>query len=330
MAGECTTCGYDASLTPISKELAEEVVVKFGDKVVLTGAEFEQNVDLLMQSQAGIKDIIACMSPEQRAQVFDNILEGLINERVISEWISNQGLDRTHEYKEQARRAHEAVDRDLAIRAFEREVVKNIVFSDDEAKNWYDKNRERLLSQPFLESLGGVKARGFSVNTEKEAKDFAARAGTTESDFTKIAQEAKRSVTNFGLVTAQSSSVEPQIRTKILAMKIFPATEVIRGGDNKYWVVQGFAKVEPTFCPFPQVKDAVKERMKEERAMDYLRKKVDEIRAQSRITVNKDYLKKRDEALTQQMTPAMPVQAPATPPAPSAAMASSGSAPKAA
>ena len=141
ISDQCTSCNScTSSSMPMNKELSDEVVVKFGDKVVLTGADFEQNVDLLMQSQAGIKDIIACMSPEQRDQVFENILEGLVNERLISAYIINQGLDKTREYKEQACRAHEAVDRDLAIRAFEREVVKNIAFTDEEANNWYEKN----------------------------------------------------------------------------------------------------------------------------------------------------------------------------------------------
>ena len=300
----------------MNKELSDEVVVKFGDKVVLTGADFEQNVDLLMQSQAGIKDIIACMSPEQRDQVFENILEGLVNERLISAYIINQGLDKTREYKEQACRAHEAVDRDLAIRAFEREVVKNIAFTDEEANNWYEKNRERLLSQPFLETLGGIKAQGFMANSEKEAKELMAKA-SKGNNFANIAQEAKHAVVNFGLVTAQSSSIEPAIRAKILAMKQFPMVEMVKGSDNKYWVIQGTGKTEPTFCSFAKIKDTVKERMKEERAMDYLRKKVDEIRSQSQVTVNKDYLKKRNEAMSPSvnMPQAQTMPEPATMPA---------------
>jgi PPIC-type PPIASE domain len=291
--GECATCESHMSLAPVNKELAEEAVITFGDKVVLKGAEFEQNVELLMQSQAGIKDIIACMSPEQREQVFENILMGLVNERLISEWVGNQGLDKTAEYREQARRAHEAVDRDLAIRAFEREIVKNIKFSDDEAKSWYQKNKERLLSQPFLETVGGIKAEGVNVGSEKDAKDFAGKV--KGSSLAKTAQDAKKSVVDFGLVTVQSTSLDPQIRTKIVALKQLPSTEIIKAGDNKYWVVHATSKVEPTFCDFAKVKDIVKDRMKEERAMEYLRKKVDEIASQAKVIVNKEYLKKRNQ-----------------------------------
>jgi peptidyl-prolyl cis-trans isomerase C len=298
-----------------------------GDKVLLTEPDFEQNVELLMQSQAGIKDIIACMSPEQQDQVYNNILEGLVNERIITQWISDQGLDKTPEYKEQARRAHEAVDRDLAIHAFEREVVKQIVFNDDEAQNWYDKNRERLMNQPFLEAVGGVKAKGFAVNSEKEAKDMVAKL-KAGSSLDKVAQESKKTVMDFGLVSPQSSSVDPQVRTKILSMKTLPLVEMVKGADNKYWVIQAMDRVEPTFCAFGKVKDIIKERMKEERAMDYLRKKVDEIRELSKVVINKDYLKRRaqqgmkkiEEKATQtmesmhdSMAAAMPQKSSATP-----------------
>lgn len=294
---QCTDCVTHApEENPIDAALAHEVVVSLEGKPLVTGAEYEQCVELLMHSQPEFKDLMAFMNEEQKDQMCNNILESLATERLIVKWVKDQGVDQTPEYQENARRAHDAVDRDLAIRSFQAEVAKNISFTDDEARSWYTKNRERLMYQPFVTMLGGVKAQGFSVATEKEAKDLEGKAQKAGADFAKVAQDAKQKVTDFGLVNVQSSTVPMPVRRQLMGMKKVPTVEVIKEADNKWWIVKASSKQEPTFAEFEAVKPAVMERMKEERFMDLVTKKINELKEKYHITIHKEYLQKRKKA----------------------------------
>ena len=281
-----------------SQKPKEEVVVSFNNKPIVTGAEFEKNIQLLMQAQPAFQQMLPLMNAEQQVQIYNQIAETMAAERMMTEWVKKAGLDKNAEYKANAQQIHEAVDRDLAVRAFQNELVKQITITDEEAENYYRENGDKnpaFKRAPFTAMMGGVKAQGVSFATDKEAKDFAALA--KKSDFAKAAQQAKKSVTDFGVVTSQTIAVDNKIKSTILDMKKFPSTEVVKSADGKFWVVQGLE--QPT--DFASIKENVKEVMMGEKFNELYTKKMGELKSEFNVVVNKNYIMQHAKSTAPQM-----------------------------
>jgi peptidyl-prolyl cis-trans isomerase C len=276
--------------------LLKETIVSFEGKPVITGRDYEKNFQMILEAQPALKDMLAYIPQEQQDQMYNQILEALILERVLLRHIKEEGIDRTPEYRKNAQRVHEAVDKDLALRAFESELLKEIVVSDDEARTFYDENKAKdptLQRPPFLVTPGGIKAQAFEAANEKEAQELAEKA--RKGNFNQVAKDAKKSVTDYGLVN-QQSFIDSEVKSKVLGTTKFPHIEVVKGSDGKYWVVREQSSQEPKYADFEKVKDAVKQIITGKKFNDLYTKKIEDLRSKYKVEVNKDYLKKRIKA----------------------------------
>jgi len=289
-------------------ELEKEVVVSFGGKPVITGADYEKSLVMLMQAQPAFQQMLPFMGAEQQAQIYQQIAESLAQERVMHKFIKDNGIDKTAEFKENARQIHEAVDRDLAMRAFQNEIVKGIVTTDEEAQKYYDINKDKAAFKrpPFLISASGVKAQAIVVSSAKEAQEIATQARQNQN-FSAVAKSFNKTVNDLGAVSAQSMAVDSTVKNKILAAKKFPSVEVIKGSDKKEYVVKMTGKQDEKFADFsqPEIKEAVKEMMLGEKFTDAYNKKINELKAEYNVVINKDYLAQRSKpAQTEETQPA--------------------------
>lgn len=264
----------------------EEVVVTFNGKTMVSGSDFEKNIELLIQAQPIFQQMLPSMPAEQQAQIYNQIAETMAAERMMIEDVKRKGLDKTAEYKNNARQIHDAVDRDLAVRAFQNELIKEISITDAQAEQFYNENRDKNAAfkrPPFTAMAGGVNARGITFPTEQAAKDFLAQA--KKSDFTAAAQQANKPITDL------TNAVDPKIKSAVTGMKKFPALEVVKSSDNKFWVVEG--KQDGQLAGFAQIKDAVKEVMMGEKFNEVYSKKMADLKSELNVVVNKDYIANR-------------------------------------
>jgi hypothetical protein len=302
---------------PVQTELDREVLVSFDNKPAVTAADYEKNIQLLSNVQPAFKDMLPFMPADQQDQIFEQIAENLATERIIQEWVKRGGIDKTPEYQENARQVYEAVNRDLAMRAFEQDIIRHITITDEDAQKYYEENKDKLpifKRAPFVASLGGVRAQTVTAANEKEANDIADKA--RKSSLAAAAKEAKKTVDDLGLVTTQSTSLEPDVKVKVLAIKKFPDVIVVKSGKNQWKVIEATARQEPQQAPYDEVKDQVKQILLRDKFTDAYNKKMAELKSEFKVSVNKDYLKKRKRPtppeLPTQTAPAGEAQAPET------------------
>ncbi|MFA6065623.1 MAG: hypothetical protein WC707_00390 [Candidatus Babeliaceae bacterium] len=276
-----------------------EVVITFNGKPVITGADYEKSIQMLMQAQPAFQQMWPFMGPDQQEQVLTQIAENLAAERVMQEAVKRSGLDKTSEFKDNARQIHEAVDRDLAMRTFQNELVKNIVIADEEAQQYYEANREKpnFKCPPFVRSGAGVRAEVILASSLKEAQDIAAQA-KKNPDFAAVAKSANKTVVDLGVVSQQSMGIDAAVKAKLLLVKKFPTVEVVTGSDKKEYVVKAISKSDEKFADFaqPEVKEAVKQILLGEKFNDIFNKKMNDLKAEYNVVVNKDYIAKRIKA----------------------------------
>lgn len=289
----CGCCAEteELKIEGIDPEILKEAIVTFDEKPVITGTDFERNFQALIETQPIIKEMLPSMPQEQQDQIFGQILDSFAMEKIMRRWVKESGTDQQAEFKKNARRAHELLDRDLALRAFENELSKNIVLTDAELSDYYQKQQATdpaFQRAPFATTPGGVKAQGFEAADEKEAKMLAAKVG----DFATIAKDAKKKLVDFGPVNA-SSFIDPEVKARILSAQKFPSTEVVKGMDGKYRVVRIISKKEGVYAPFEKVKDHVKAMMMQKKFGEMFNKKIEELKETYKVKIDKSYIEKR-------------------------------------
>ncbi len=283
----------DLKVEGVNPAALKETVISFEGKPVVTGEDYERNFQQIVQGQPALKDMLPYIPEVQQDQMFGQMLESMALEKLMLRWVKDNKLDQEPEYRKNAQRVHEAVDRDLALRAFESELLKEIVITDDEAKKFYDENKatdQMLPRPPFVVSQGGVKAQGFETANEKEAQDLAAKAKA--GDFTQVAKAAKKSISDYGAVNAQSF-IDNNVKDKILAATKFPSIEVVKGTDNKYRVVKIASKSDTKYADYDKVKDALKQTLTGKKFNELYNKKMAELKDKYKVEINKEYVQKR-------------------------------------
>jgi hypothetical protein len=276
------------------KKPSGEAVVLINGKPVISAEEFDQSIELLAQAQPAFAQVLPFMSPEQQEPIYLQIAETLAAERMMHEAVKRSGVDKTKEYQENARRIHESVDRDLAVRAFQNDLAKQIVITDDEAREFYDAQKDKnqaFKRAPFV-THGGVVARAVPCGDEKEANELL-QIVLKSKNLDTAAAGMKKEIIDLGIVNTQSFSVDNALRAKISVMKKFPAFEVVRDSAGEFFVVEGMRREESGTASFDTVRERVKEVMLGDRFNDALLKKLEELKREYAVTINKDFIAKK-------------------------------------
>jgi len=142
-----------------------EAVIMFGSKTVLTSDEFRKKLKMLQEAQPGLENIISSMPEGEQLKVYERFAEGCVAEQLISEYVKNKGLDATQEYRDMAQQAHETLDTNLRIQAFQNDLTKQIDgvvdrLSDEEVRAYYMEHRDKdpiFKREPFIKRRPGGK-----------------------------------------------------------------------------------------------------------------------------------------------------------------------------
>ncbi len=139
-----------------------EAAITLNGKTMLSCEQFSEKLNTIYDSRQGIREIIAQMPEEKQLEVFDQIAEGLIAERLIADDVKDRNLVD----KKMAEQAHKQLDTDLAIRAFQENLTGEIQgmitkIEDAQAAEFYAANRAKMpvfQQPPFLLNAAQIKA----------------------------------------------------------------------------------------------------------------------------------------------------------------------------
>jgi hypothetical protein len=146
----------------------------------------------------------------------------------------------------------------------------DVRITDSDVRKFYETNKD--TTPQLIISRGGVKAMGIPFDTEAEAKTFVTQIAAQGNDIKKAAQAAgiADKLKDFMTVNQQSMGIDPEVKAKIMGITKASSTEIVKGKDNKTWVVTITGKEETQYRPFEQVKAEIKDYLeKEERAKKF-------------------------------------------------------------
>jgi hypothetical protein len=169
----------------------------------------------------------------------------------------------------------------------------SVSVSDSEAKSFYDANKDKM--QGIVISQGGTAAQGIEFNNPVDARAFVTKVKMSQNDFKKAAQEdgLTAKIKDFKLVNSQSIGIDEVLRDKIVAIKTVPTIEMIEV-NGKYWVIAATAKEEPKYIPYEQIKDRLKQQLEQNKRVEILEKKINELRGEYGVTINEEYFRDQE------------------------------------
>jgi hypothetical protein len=154
-----------------------EVVITLGGSPLIKSENFEKKLAMIYQARQGIEAFIANMPEEEQLKVYEQIANGLVAEQLILDYVKKNKLDQAADYRELADQAHRQLEVDLALRAFQNALVKEVQdkITDEEAAKFYADHREKMpifQQAPFLINAEEMKAKGAKAGTKAQYAPF--------------------------------------------------------------------------------------------------------------------------------------------------------------
>lgn len=280
--------GLQKSSSATAANDGSAVIATMNGKPLMTAKEFETQFKNFIEKHP-YGAMLAQMEGVER-KMFD----GLVSQKLMSAWVVENGIDQTQEYKENL----EQLVQFLNARFFQ--MKHPATSSASEVKEFYDKNKENMPEAVI--SRGGINASAVSFTKEADAKAFLEKAKGKVLD--KAAKEANLSdkYRDFKLVNATSIGIEKDLRDKIMALKKFPALELIQVGST-YYVVSATGKEEPKYRSFEEVKASIEQRLNQQKQEQALEKEVEKLKKDYNVVVDEAYFNKKaanEPAVTEQ------------------------------
>lgn len=286
-----------------SAPMTGDVLVTIKGAPAITTDGLDKEKEKLLKANPQIKQAIAFMDPQELDR---NILEGLISQRLIDEYIAANKINETNEYKEALNDLYDAQKQFLNLKYFsERNPVS---VSESEIRNFYEANKDKQLRV----SQGGVAATGIEFADGAAARAFASRAKTSPGGFKKVAQDdgLNAKIKDFKLVNNQSVGIDEQLRDKIAAIKTVPSTEIFEV-NGMFWVINATSKEDPKYLPYDQIKDRIREQLEQQKRVESFTKDVENLKKEYGVEINEEYFKPAAAQQAANMQPAGSSLAPA-------------------
>lgn len=252
---------------------------------VITVESLQAEKEKLLNADPKIKQMLPFMNPKEFDQ---HLLEGLTNQMIVDFYIARNKIAEKADYKAELNDGLKAIERMINTKYFSQ--AFNVVVSDAEARDFYDKNKE--LIPDFTISQGGARAMAVLFTSEAEAKAFAEKVRLGKNDIKAVvAQEGlpEDRLKDLKLVHARSVGIENQLRDAIVGVKKVPSVEVVTTGDNAFWVVAVLSKEEPKYTPFEQVKSEIMKHLEKQKRSEAFEKEIDRLKKEYKIVVNDNY-----------------------------------------
>ncbi len=245
-----------------------------GEKITLE--EFNKELDRI---PANMKMLVLTQSGKQ------SFLDRYIVKRLLLEEAKKENIEKDKDFQERANDIREQL---LIESLLKKKVATNINPSDQELKDYYEKNKDKFKSGQE------VSTRQILVKTEKEAKEIKTKLDKGE-DFAELAKQysidPSAKATGGEIGYHAKGSLVPEYEAVAFKMtKVGQISAPIKT-QLGYHIVQLQGIKPPSYTPFDEVKDFIKQRIVQEKQNDVLEKYVSDLKTKSKIIVNADLLK---------------------------------------
>lgn len=279
-----------------------EGVIKFGKETVVDADEFDKTIKAVVSANPMVQQFYPSFSQKDLATFYQQIAQNLSKEYLMMRWINDEKISSTPEYQKRREEIVKALERDLAVRAFNEKLVELITLGENEPKEFYETAklvRQEFQQPPFMTQAGGVKADIITVTTSAAAEGIKSKLAAV-ADIKKLATAEKLKHQDLGFVTARTPNIDEAVKATILGATKFPTTGIVKVADNKFIVFKAHKKQEPVFADYDKLDERVKDYalqvLRKEKFDKLLNEKLEELSKKYNVAINNDLLDQKAAA----------------------------------
>lgn len=275
--------GLDRGVTSAAND-GSTVLATINGKPLITAKEFETQFKNFIEKHP-YGAMLAQMEGVER-KMFD----GIVSQKLMSAWVTENGIDKTQEYKESL----DQLVQFLNARFFQ--MKHPVATSESDTRDFYNKNKESMPEAVI--SRGGINATAVSFAKEADAKAFLEKAKTGKDTLEKLAKDANLSdkYREFKAINPTSIGIDSVLKDKIIAFKKVPTVELVKVNDSTFYVVSASDKSEPKYRAFDEVKTSIEQRLNQQKQEQALEKEVEKLKKDYKVVVDEAYFNKKAAA----------------------------------
>lgn len=258
-------------------------------KSVINKDDFDKRVNQVLQSNPYFRGAGVDSLP---MNVKSNLLNRFAEEELLVMNASKLGIENDAEFKKTREEMFKLVERSLLIQFSEKKIYDGIQVSEEQSKDYFEKNKDR-----YVKVAGGVLVNGVKFDTDAAASAFLAKAKANIKNFDKLAKQDKLGkFKEFGRVSKDNGAamgmemVPAPIKEAVLALPNIPAVEKVKEGKT-FWVVAAIDQKPTVYFEFNEVKPQVEAMIKNNEFRNKLKTEIDKLKTEHKVTINEDFFK---------------------------------------
>ncbi len=249
-----------------------------GEKITLE--EFNKELDRI---PANMKMLVLTQSGKQ------SFLDRYVVKRLLLEEAKKANIEKDKDFQDRLSDIREQL---LIESLLKKKVATNINPSEQELKDYYEKNKEKFKTGQEIDT------RQILVKTEKEAREIRGKLDKGE-DFADLAKrysiDPSAKATGGAIGFHAKGSLVPEYEA--VAFKMTKVGQISAPVKTQlgYHIIQLQGIKPPAYTPYEEVKEFIKQRIAQERQNEVLEKYVTDLKSKAKITVNAELLKSETE-----------------------------------
>lgn len=258
-------------------------------KSVITKDDFDKRVNQVLQSNPYFRGAGVDSLP---MNVKSNLLNRFAEEELLVMDAINKGIKDTAEFKKTRDELVNVVERSILIQLYEKSLYDNIKISEEQCKDYFEKNKER-----YVKAAGGILVNGVKFDTDAAASAFLAKVRANIKNFDKLAKQDKLGkFKEFGRISKEGNAamgmemVPAPIKEAVLALPNIPAVEKVKEG-KAFWVIAAIDQKPTVYCDYKEAQTQVEGMQKNNEFRNVLKAELDKLKAAHKLEINENCFK---------------------------------------
>jgi hypothetical protein len=263
-----------------------QVLATAKGKSLMTVKKFEDDFNKFLEENPQYKAALQFM-PKLKEDVF----MGMVNQELVDFWAKDSKVDQKPEYKEDMERMMTNAKHIVNSKYFGEAHPATV--SEDELKEFYEKNKDVLPD--LMVSRGGVKTKAISFDKQEAAKNFLAKVKELKGfDSAAKMMNLAKNVRDFKQVHQYTMGIDTALRDAVLALKKFPAYDMVKSTDGKqFWIFAATAKEEPQYQPYDKIKSGLEQYVSHEKRKKVIGEALEQLKKEYNVVINTEYFKEK-------------------------------------
>lgn len=266
----------------------DDVLLVIGGKPVLTVAEYEDQLTAARQAHQEIEMLLQMMPNAEKDYIFQGIMTG----KIMQEWANKEGIDKDPEFKKQLKQMVDAMALNLYVKAFYDKYPVEI--SDADVKDFYDTKKDEIKGLQIAQ--GGTHVVYVRFDAKDKAEKFLEKVKEIKdaSKFQAIAKADNLVVADA--IINEGSPISDTLKSAVLDIKKFPKKEIVKVGDNAFWVLLATGKSDAKYHDFksPDVQQGLKKMMTDERRQKQLEEFIKKMKTELDVKEHLGYFEQKE------------------------------------